>query len=910
MVNTNANPDDLERRLYFADNDALNTCKTARSYLKGSSFTHIWMWMQMEAGVIPAWAENHIKATNKLEEVVSLYQKEGLEIPEDVITSLKECRDVVNAISNKVDQIGFNELVKINRETIKGSEGLLSGKRRTAEIPKSSFEWQLNLGLMMNAYHRAKTPELKKEISFLILNYLAKAAPISFSRLEAVLENQAGIRELKEMFQLGYFVDHGYHRERNVFTDLFGTLMMKEYSSTLSNEILFTLDTIDIDHLFPIKFIPIPLSEEAGSSQMVQVLLEHFKENPDLESEKTLSKGMLLDLTPVLSQFILTQGSKEKEIDFNLKLESVRTLMDGMIKKTIHELKIANFELLKTLEDEAKMIEFIKTNTLAVCRNTIKDVGVITSVPVFKFSLFNIEDFINLTGLRMGGVSSRMNINNFISLDQLVARSDFQMAEYSVPGSQETIYFPDLKVITQTKLFRNFETKMDRAYQTDQNSPIAILGKSTAQLIKGLLSEISQERWDALNKDPVNLEGSARSDHLAKRILLQSSMYRLTQHLAKAENNAGDFTKFTEAIELAHCEIATLLQLTAPFDPANFQNIYKQQLGFVPEEFQKNVSVGITKSAMNTFAGICSAVISTTRDPQIAHGEDSYFEEIYVVGPNRSIMDVLSNPQVPKVDLYVGEFNHNINIHEGYHHYKAGDVIGDVEKLLKEKPSEQLTVAIDSTIDLVASPKAKALMIHFSKEIREGKLNLVFFRSGQKFEMLGMDNYYGSPFYMVNNGGPQWNAFNALKTQESFKTDPLSTQWFCLVNKYAPQQLDDYRATVIKNSKDLLKRVPAELRDSRSPVRVSTVDPDMAPAFIDLKIVDQTKIDKNTIEQIFYNKMIEKGRKVHSRGSFGFYHPNFNFIDMVTLRINPGLDPKDNEIIEEVLKELVKEMQK
>src|SRR6185436_9516334 len=111
-----------------------------------------------------------------------------------------------------------------------------------------------------------------------------------------------------------------------------------------------------------------------------------------------------------------------------------------------------------------------------------------------------------------------------------------------------------------------------------------------------------------------------------------------------------DFTNFTNAIELAHCEIATLLELTAPFKEGDFQSIYKEQLSFIPAAFQEMITAGVTKSAMNTFAGVCNAVMKTTDDPQFAHGKDSYFEQVYVVGNNRGIDEVLGSDDVPKGD--------------------------------------------------------------------------------------------------------------------------------------------------------------------------------------------------------------------------------------------------------------------
>ena len=177
------------------------------------------------------------------------------------------------------------------------------------------------------------------------------------------------------------------------------------------------------------------------------------------------------------------------------------------------------------------------------------------------------------------------------------------------------------------------------------------------------------------------------------------------------------------------------------------------------------VQVGIGKSAMKVFSGINAALLQNNQGGKVerTYGDGSYFEEVQFIGENRSTQDILANANLKKIDLYVGEFNHNINIDPNHTTYKGSDILGDVEKLLKAKPdTEHLTVAVDETIDFVNSNKTQQLLERFKDEIKSGKLNFVFFRSGQKFDMLGMDNYYGSPFYMINNGGQQWKNFKYI----------------------------------------------------------------------------------------------------------------------------------------------------
>lgn len=91
---------------------------------------------------------------------------------------------------------------------------------------------------------------------------------------------------------------------------------------------------------------------------------------------------------------------------------------------------------------------------------------------------------------------------------------------------------------------------------------------------------------------------------------------------------------------------------------------------------------------------------------------------------------------------------------------KRGDTQSDVYRVEKvreflhealldrEKP---LTLALDSTIDFINSSKSAALFEEFKQEIETGKLNIICYRSGLKFDLFGMDNYCGAPFFMIHN---------------------------------------------------------------------------------------------------------------------------------------------------------------
>lgn len=526
-----------------------------------------------------------------------------------------------------------------------------------------------------------------------------------------------------------------------------------------------------------------------------------------------------------------------------------------------------------------------------------------------------LEVFLNCTGTRLGAVHARSSLFEHLSLTELFKSEEkFTLKKWKevqyIPKGENILYYLEPGSIFKTNLFGRFEQNLQKI---DQIHPeLGVLGRGTLSLFKGLMSEISEKKWNDLNDNP------------ATRMALQSTLFRFIQHLARAENNlqlAGESQEariaFMKSMELAQAEISTLLTLTSPFKEEDFDTIYKEKLTHIPENLQKSVSVGVGKSAMNVFSGVNQAVCESIgeRRPVRVISEGSYYEEVQVIGAEHSPENVISDTHVSQIDLYVGEFNHNVNINSKVSHYDLVDIQGEIDLLLKSKPeTEHLTIAIDQTIDFVRSGNVEALLENYEEEIESGRLNFVFFRSGQKFDMFGMDHYYGSPFYMVNNGDKQWEPFESLKTDPLFKTDPLSMQWFCLANKYGFEEMENYREAVFANAKSVIKNVPTVLKDGgNSEVRISTVGEGMEPAFIDIKYIGNKGPNATVMANLLTKKFKENAQPIHQRSSFGFTHTNITVImdekgHPRTLRINPGLDPYDAELITEFLEELAKEI--
>ena len=948
---------EIENLRQFASqlNTSNENVQKSLTSISGKFFT----WLKGRSGT-PKWAEKHIEIHKQLASAVKEMEAkgEGDKIPADVIKTLKVSQDTIGKIANKLNYSIFIQSVFPDISTVDQNR-LLKGDQGQ-QIKQSQSEWHLNLGLLMSVYNRTQDPSMKKQIEFLALNYLAKAAPIDLDELGLETESELLVKErLDNMFQLGAFQEASYHREAPIYDDHLKEVIegiFPNHPSMQGTEVL--VDTTELQGLLPLFFTPMdtPSLENvegseakatilqknqnlvgAWSNNLTHAILEHFKNNQDSFNEY-INPPIIVDLTGLIGGDVQTKLDKDKEVVFEEKMNEIEKGFEESIDKAIEKIKNSRTEICITNEDEQKLRVFLKFNISCVCRTEINGVAVLKTIQPFKdvkhyrlpigtnkFLKHNsngdieklsylicgdkegrtnadIQALVNYSGIRLGGVRGREKIFNFMDLPQLLKSlgTGRQMVAYAVNGPN-AIAFKEKNEIVKTVLFQRFKLKMNSQELAENQPQTAILGKATSEMFQGLIDEISEERWNALNANPDT------------RMILQQSLFRTLQHLATAENRMDDFTRFAQAIELAQSEISTILALTTPFKEGSFEEIYKARLYIVPEQLKGYVKAGVTKSAMNTFAGINAAVHQINPTMQRVHGEGAYFEEVDFLGKNRAVREVLATADVSSVDLYLGEFHHNINIHMDHDHYEAGAVKDEIRQILdQKKDTKHLTVAVDVTIDFINSPDSGELLKEFSKEIEEGTLNFVFFRSGQKFDMLGMDNYYGGPFWMVNNGGEQWKGFDQLITSDAHKTDPLSMQWFCLSNKYAPQVLDDYRARIFDNAKNILKEVPDDFKRGgkyANQVRISTVSDNMEPSFIDIKLLmKKSGPFASKMKKRLAQRFADAGIKMHQRSSFGFYHANWNQIEAfhddhgLNIRINPGLNPEENQIILDFIK--------
>lgn len=266
----------------------------------------------------------------------------------------------------------------------------------------------------------------------------------------------------------------------------------------------------------------------------------------------------------------------------------------------------------------------------------------------------------------------------------------------------------------------DLDTLQERVALIERKPHIKVLGKATVDLLEGLFKEIDEEKWQKINRDLVLSQ------------VFQTALFLIQEHLANAELSAvsGNFNKFAEKIELVHAELATLMELVKPFKATDFDEIYQKELldHSVPLELAGCLSAGLGKTGVNIFTGIALAAKNEGQSLQGVHGLGLYFEETLFTP--HEFESFMTTPSLPKISLYLGQFNPNIDVGSTLTEYKPRDVAADVRRLLDSgRVQTNFTVAVDVTIDEFYSKSSKKLLDQFKSEILAGKINFIFFSS-------------------------------------------------------------------------------------------------------------------------------------------------------------------------------------
>jgi len=411
---------------------------------------------------------------------------------------------------------------------------------------------------------------------------------------------------------------------------------------------------------------------------------------------------------------------------------------------------------------------------------------------------------------------------NRIELDRLILPTN-------APTRREDVISVDLQ---SKEAFISYLDTFQQKWQSTHPSK-KLMVEGTLHVLGGLLASISEERWSEIEHSPL------------ERSITQFSFLRIREQLELLMLQGEEESFFTTAthLEEIHSNLCALLELFPPFSLRDFSPLYQNLLTSTPDTLKPLITCALHAAGMTSMTGIFKGVEKLAKTkPLILFGENTYYECIKTskwVGSSVSIDEATEEDWV-EADLILAQFNPALKrINLLPKEYKVENIAHYLRQALRHPREKPLTLAIDCTFDFIDSPQVGALLQAFHREIESGILNVICYRSGLKFDLFGMDNYSGAPFYMIHNGASYWDAFDDLLSDQVLTTDPLSLNWFCLAYKYAAPELELYRKQIFDNTRSLLRQVPPRLFDKSSPYHIVPVDQEANLSFIDIKVTGE-----------------------------------------------------------------------
>ncbi len=463
---------------------------------------------------------------------------------------------------------------------------------------------------------------------------------------------------------------------------------------------------------------------------------------------------------------------------------------------------------------------------------------------------------------------------------------------------------PEKTGVTIPTLFASYEHFLEHptvkkfselAATTNDQPYLQILIKATVDLLKGL--------------GKIDLSRFFKEHKIGD--LLQIFYFQILNAMGSACLYKNNPTKLTNEIDLIHQVIQNILSLVRPYKEADFANSVSDRMTkgnppVISEQTFGKPTVSVTSSGMHAFSSILGGVEAQkgSKDLNICLLKDCYFESQDVLESLKTAtvftldgdaltagVQTLQQAHTP-IDLFVCEFHHNISTTRTS--YSREDILGQIHAMhTNGLLANPCTIAIDSTINLEQSSDFRSLLEDpvIKQLILDGSLNIVLFRSAQKFDMLGMDNYSGGISISINKPD-SFMAFNARITDLKDQLTGLSYQGLTHLSRYGSQSVEEYQKAISRNLNYLYSRLPTNSifrPGSTNPMQISEIK-DENLVFLDIKFPGNPSLIGAVAKKLFE---FAKANKLNltSRASFGFTTTNVITIEG-TVRLTPGLESK------------------
>ncbi|GAB4226288.1 MAG: hypothetical protein Tsb0021_02210 [Chlamydiales bacterium] len=288
--------------------------------------------------------------------------------------------------------------------------------------------------------------------------------------------------------------------------------------------------------------------------------------------------------------------------------------------------------------------------------------------------------------------------------------------------------------------------------------------------------------------------------------MMQIFYFRVFQALGEINFRQQDVIAVNQQLEIIHQEMQNILAFCRPYGKEDLAKSVASQLyreGVVPKELG-SLRVYAKPSASRTAFSILSSAETQkgSADLSILTMTHCYYEtDMQIQSAKNYSVNSFDAEEFSKngschldkdkpFDIYFSEFDHNISL--DLNEYVSYPLWNHVIYLIENGyAAESFTVAIDITMDDGNSDKISKFLKHpkIAHWIKEGRLNVAFYRSCQKFDMLGMDNYYGGLSYTINDA-VHFEKFNSRMTHPQDQLKGLSYQGITFLQKHAYESIN------------------------------------------------------------------------------------------------------------------------
>ncbi|WP_420422165.1 hypothetical protein [Simkania sp.] len=414
----------------------------------------------------------------------------------------------------------------------------------------------------------------------------------------------------------------------------------------------------------------------------------------------------------------------------------------------------------------------------------------------------------------------------------------------------------------------------------------------------------------------------------AKAKLINASLNRLAALMNLSAEHCNNHTTFSLYHELISEEVLLLLNICQPYQEGAFHEIFLENrehgLGALDPEVGPEALAPFDPTVVPMHSGMAcvDGIVRSLRQDKpnlgIACLDDNYFETFNTLGemsgtsidgkqkPNfyaieatdigGSISKLKADGKDP--DLVFLDLRPSPSMKAKS--YDTKDLNEMTTQLLKDRKAETpLTLAVDITLDKMHSKEFEEFLNEHHQAIEDGRLNVVLYRSGHKFDQLGVDKFNAGYMQVYTTNEALRGHFENL----GGTLEGLDYQALCHFHKSAHIEMHQYVKKHYKNTNVIYQRLESLISNPTSFLSL-TPKSDTKSYYLEFQYPKTGQLANRT-QSLLMDFTIERAKRagvnLTFRDSFGFNESSIASIGSPRTRLSVGThSPEELEVIAQI----------